>query len=106
LTYTPPAGLHAVLDAMFFRPLKRAMGDGGPQSPQSDDWGYHRPPATRAQSVIGYQVRNSVFARALIREILVSRAPLRRAILVNLSQKITKPQANIPGVFGSFLANI
>ena len=99
-------GLHVVLVAMFFRPQKRAMGDGGPRSPQSDDWGYHRPPATRAQSAIGYQVRNSVFACALIREILVSRAPLRRAILVNLSQKITKPQANIPGVFGSFLANI
>jgi len=49
LTYTPPAGLHAVLDAMFFRPLKRAMGDGGPQSPQSDDWGYHLTPATRAE---------------------------------------------------------
>jgi len=51
-------------------------------------------------------MRNSVCTRALIREILVSRAPLMRAILVNLSQKIAKPQANIPGVFGSFLANI
>jgi hypothetical protein len=29
-----------------------------------------------------------------------------RAILINLSQKIAKPQANIPGVIGSFPANI
>jgi hypothetical protein len=51
-------------------------------------------------------MRNSVFACALIREILVSRAPQMRAILINLSQKIAKPHANIPGVFGSFPANV
>jgi hypothetical protein len=51
-------------------------------------------------------MRNSDFACALIREILVSRAPLMRAILINLFQKIAKPQANIPGVFGSFRAII
>jgi hypothetical protein len=51
-------------------------------------------------------MRNSLFTRAQIREILVSRAPAMRAILINLSQKIAKPQANIPGVIGSFPANI
>jgi hypothetical protein len=51
-------------------------------------------------------MRNSLFTRTLIREILYSHSPEMRAILVNLSQKIAKAQANIPGVSGSFPANI
>ena len=51
-------------------------------------------------------MRNSLFTRALICEILVSRAPAMRAILINLSQKIAKPQTNISGAIGSSPANI
>ena len=51
-------------------------------------------------------MRNSLFTRAQIREILVSRAPAMRAILINLSQKIAKPQTNISGAIGSSPANI
>jgi hypothetical protein len=61
---------------------------------------------TRSKPRFDVLMRNSLFTRALIREILVSRAPLMRAILINLSQKIAKPQANIPGVFGSSPANV
>jgi len=51
-------------------------------------------------------MRNSLPTRAVIREILYSHSLRMRVILVNLSQKIAKPQANIPRVFGSFPANV
>jgi hypothetical protein len=60
---------------------------------------------------------NSLQTFALIREILYSHSPLKREILVNMSQKIAKfqtnagasngrSQANIWGVFGSRKTNI
>ena len=51
-------------------------------------------------------MRNSLPTRALIREILYSHSLLKRAILINLSQKIAKFQANAGASNGRFQANI
>jgi hypothetical protein len=51
-------------------------------------------------------LRNSLPTRALIREILYSHSLLKRAILINLSQKIAKFQTNAGGSNGRFAANI
>jgi hypothetical protein len=51
-------------------------------------------------------MRNSLPTFAKIREILYSHSPLIRAILVNLPQKIAKPQANAGAPNANFQANI
>jgi hypothetical protein len=50
--------------------------------------------------------RNSLFKIALIREILYSHSLLKRAILINLPQKIAKLQANAGASNGRSQANI
>jgi hypothetical protein len=51
-------------------------------------------------------MRNSLQTFAKIREILYSHSLLKREILVNLSQKIAKPQTNVGASNGRFQANI
>jgi hypothetical protein len=51
-------------------------------------------------------MRNSLFPRALIREIPYSHSLQMRAILINMSQKIAKLQANANAPNGCFQANI
>jgi hypothetical protein len=51
-------------------------------------------------------MRNSLQTGALIREILYSHLLLKRAIAINLSQKIAKFQTNASASNGCFQANI
>jgi hypothetical protein len=51
-------------------------------------------------------MRNSLPTAAQLREILYSHSLRMRAILVNMSQKIAKPQANAGASNGRFQANI
>jgi len=51
-------------------------------------------------------MRNSLQTFAKIREILYSHPLLKRAILIHLSQKIAKLQANASAPDGRFQANI
>ncbi len=63
-------------------------------------------PKTRSGAHLDALMGNSLPTATLIREILYSHSLPRCAILVNLSQKIAKCQANIRGSRGRFQANI
>jgi hypothetical protein len=61
---------------------------------------------TRTQAYLDAFMRNSLQTFALNREILYSHSLLKCAIAINLSQKIAKLQAIIPGAIGRFQTNI
>jgi hypothetical protein len=54
-------------------------------------------PETRIRDPSDIIVRNSLLTNGIIREILYSHSLPKRAILVNLSQRIAKLQANVGG---------
>jgi hypothetical protein len=55
---------------------------------------------TRSRPLLNALMRNSLFARALIREILYSPLCFKREIVCSFPQRIAKFQANIAGVIG------
>jgi hypothetical protein len=63
-------------------------------------------PKTPFQPHLDALPRNSLRILALVREILYSHSLRIRAILVNLSQKIAKPQANASAPNGPSQTNI
>jgi hypothetical protein len=58
------------------------------------------------QALLDASARNSLPPRAFDREILYSQSLPKRAILVNLSQKIANSQTNAGASNGRFQANI